>query len=135
MKTLPSFVRAPKIWIWTSKIMPDLWFSAVFCQIKKNHFTLVHSSSHLIAHGRGGRRSFLILAVNIIKQKHPPPGVQQVGCTLLGNNLSSSKIYMKMSSKSMSHICRAGTSLIAHSLISPNQMIDCERFAQIAQDK
>ena len=29
MKTLP------KIWIWTSKIMPDLWLSAVFCQIKK----------------------------------------------------------------------------------------------------
>ena len=27
--------RAPKIWIWTSKIMPDLWLSAVFCQIKK----------------------------------------------------------------------------------------------------
>ena len=26
---------APKIWIWTSKIMPDLWLSAVFCQIKK----------------------------------------------------------------------------------------------------
>ena len=24
-----------KIWIWTSKIMPELWLSAVFCQIKK----------------------------------------------------------------------------------------------------
>ena len=27
--------RVPKIWIWTSKIMPDLKLSAVFCQIKK----------------------------------------------------------------------------------------------------
>ena len=25
----------PKIWNWTSKIMPDLWLSAIFCQIKK----------------------------------------------------------------------------------------------------
>ena len=31
MKALP---RAPKIWIWTSKIMHDLWLNAVFCQIK-----------------------------------------------------------------------------------------------------
>ena len=33
--------RVPKIWIWTSKIMPDLWFRAVFCQLKKNHSTLL----------------------------------------------------------------------------------------------
>ena len=26
---------ALKIWIWTSKIMPDLWLSAVFCRTKK----------------------------------------------------------------------------------------------------
>ena len=26
---------APKIWIWTSKIMPHLWLSAIFYQIKK----------------------------------------------------------------------------------------------------
>ena len=25
----------PKIWNWTSKIMPDLWLSAIFCEIKK----------------------------------------------------------------------------------------------------
>ena len=31
-KTLP---RAPKIWIWTSQIMLDLWLSAVFCQTQK----------------------------------------------------------------------------------------------------
>ena len=29
----------PKIWIWTSKIIPDLWFSAVFCLIKKIKIT------------------------------------------------------------------------------------------------
>ena len=32
-------VRAQKIWIWTYKIMPDLWFSAVFCPIKKIKIT------------------------------------------------------------------------------------------------
>ena len=32
LKTLPC---VPKIWIWTSKIIPDLWLSAVFCQIKQ----------------------------------------------------------------------------------------------------
>ena len=32
---------APKFWIWTSKIIPDRWSSAVCCQFKKikNHFT------------------------------------------------------------------------------------------------
>ena len=28
--------RALKFWIWTSKIMPDLWLVALFCPIKKN---------------------------------------------------------------------------------------------------
>ena len=28
-------VNKQKIWIWISKIMPDLWLSAVFCQIKQ----------------------------------------------------------------------------------------------------
>ena len=27
--------RAPKIWVGTAKIMPDLWLSAIFCPIKK----------------------------------------------------------------------------------------------------
>ena len=42
--------------------------------------------NQLGAHWRGGRRSFLIRAVIVMKQKHlrPPPGVQRVGCTLLG---------------------------------------------------
>ena len=31
--------RTPKIGIWTSKIMTDLWLSAVFCQIKKKKIT------------------------------------------------------------------------------------------------
>ena len=36
MKILPRIRRrTPKIWIWTFKIMPDLWLSAVFYQIKK----------------------------------------------------------------------------------------------------
>ena len=50
MKTLPRVrrralhARAPKIWIWTSKIRPDLWLSADFCQTKKkNHSTLTNS--------------------------------------------------------------------------------------------
>ena len=31
----------PNIWIWTSKIMPDLWLSAaVFCQINNNKKSL-----------------------------------------------------------------------------------------------
>ena len=34
MKTL-----APEIWFWTSKIMPDLWLSDVFCQIQKKKIT------------------------------------------------------------------------------------------------
>ena len=36
MKTL---TRAPKFGIWTSKIMPDLWFDALFCPIKKKFQT------------------------------------------------------------------------------------------------
>ena len=49
MKTLPSMrLRAPrapvpKIWIWTAKIMPDLWLSADFCQIKKKS---LHPNTH-----------------------------------------------------------------------------------------
>ena len=31
--------HAPKIWIWTSKIMPDVWLSSVFCPIKKINIT------------------------------------------------------------------------------------------------
>ena len=43
----PKFLcmRATKIWIWTSKIIPDLWLSAVFRAIKKIKippFTLVY---------------------------------------------------------------------------------------------
>ena len=34
MKTLLR-MRAPKMQIWTPKIIPDLWLSAVFCPIKK----------------------------------------------------------------------------------------------------
>ena len=36
MKTL---TRVPKFWIWTSKIMPDLWLLALFCPIKKKFHT------------------------------------------------------------------------------------------------
>ena len=32
--------RAPNFWIWTPKIIPDLWLNAVFCPIKKNLSTL-----------------------------------------------------------------------------------------------
>ena len=39
--------RVPKIWIWTSKIMPDLWFRAVFCQLKKKS---LHPTLHLPHH-------------------------------------------------------------------------------------
>ena len=31
--------RAPKIWIWTSKIIPDLWLVDLFWPIKKNFHT------------------------------------------------------------------------------------------------
>ena len=35
MKTLMRMRRrAPKFWLRTSKIIPDLWLSAVFCPIK-----------------------------------------------------------------------------------------------------
>ena len=38
--------RMPKIWIWTFKIMPDLWLSAAFCQTnKKIHSTLIYCIS------------------------------------------------------------------------------------------
>ena len=43
MKTLmpvrQSTAHVPKIWIWTSKIITDLWLSAVFCLIKKIKIT------------------------------------------------------------------------------------------------
>ena len=31
--------QAPKFWIWTSKIMPDLWLVDLFCPIKKKFHT------------------------------------------------------------------------------------------------
>ena len=43
--------RALKIWIWTSKIMPDLWLSAVFCQTKKKSLHPTAGGRHsLTAH-------------------------------------------------------------------------------------
>ena len=36
--------RAPKLWIWTSKIMPDLWLVDLFCPIKKN--STLHPTIH-----------------------------------------------------------------------------------------
>ena len=39
-KTLPRMhQRALEIWIWTFKIIPDLWLSAIFCPIKKIKIT------------------------------------------------------------------------------------------------
>ena len=63
MKTLPRVRRhaprvrrrapsMPKIWIWTFKIMPDLWLSAVFCPSKKKkslHPTVYDSSPLVIS--------------------------------------------------------------------------------------
>ena len=39
--------RALKIWIWTFKIIPDLWLSAIFCPIKKIKITPPYWSSQL----------------------------------------------------------------------------------------
>ena len=36
---LRALVRTPKIWIWTSKIIPDLWLVDLFWPIKKNFHT------------------------------------------------------------------------------------------------
>ena len=45
--------RMPKLWIWTSKIMPDLWLLDVFCPIKKNS-TLHPSAQPCFAYGIAG---------------------------------------------------------------------------------
>ena len=42
MKTLTR--SAPKFWIWTSKIMPDLWLVDLFCPIKK--ISTLHPTGH-----------------------------------------------------------------------------------------
>ena len=62
MKTLTRVRRrAPRarraeIWIWTSKIMPDLWLVDLFCPIKKNFHTppywVVDRAVNLVAGGR-----------------------------------------------------------------------------------
>ena len=36
---LNNILDWPKFWIWTSKIMPDLWLVDLFCPIKKNFHT------------------------------------------------------------------------------------------------
>ena len=49
MKTLmrvrwrPPSAHAPKFWIWTYKIMPDLWLVDLFCLIKKKFHTPPYS--------------------------------------------------------------------------------------------
>ena len=54
MKTLPHVCRlhALKIWIGTSKIIPDLWLSAVLCPTKKIKKITPPYSAHALAHTR-----------------------------------------------------------------------------------
>ena len=39
----PPSAHAPKFWIWTYKIMPDLWLVDLFCLIKKKFHTPPYS--------------------------------------------------------------------------------------------
>ena len=61
--------------------------TALYCVVQLEDESLEHSATNSLHTGEGGQRSFYIRAVNIINQKQPQPhpGVQQVGCTLLGN--------------------------------------------------
>ena len=62
--------RAPKLRIWTSKIMPDLWLLDLFCPIKKNstlhptvHHCLYPTARHGTASSRGRIHHYFSLVI------------------------------------------------------------------------
>ena len=76
MKTLTCMHRCaprmcvPKLWIWTSKIMPDLWLLDLFCPIKKKNHTPPYwmcstrsndASLHIHVHASTCQLSFFIV--------------------------------------------------------------------------
>ena len=68
MKTLMHVRRhAPKFWIWTSKIMPDLWLVDLFCPIKKTstlHFTAQWGVKNKVALNIGASKEAVLHSGN-----------------------------------------------------------------------
>ena len=52
----------PKFWIWTAKIIPDLWLSAVFCPLKK--ITLPYCTVYILVLVQGPNLTLLEQILN-----------------------------------------------------------------------